>query len=188
MKKICLLLMGLMVVLTIIPARAQRGERFGIRAGYQSSAQYKNGSQVSDTDPLNYFYAGLFRDNKIIPALYLGVGVEYFQNGHTYNNGSDKWVLNYLSIPVYLKAKLGPVFALGGLGANFKLSEKIYFNGESMDPPDGHGSKTMDVPVFLGAGVRLSIFTIEARYHWGLVDINNGNSNQYFQIGGAISL
>jgi len=188
MKKVCFLLLVLMVTLTILPAKAQRGERFGIRAGYQSSAQYKGGSQISETDPLNYFYAGLFRDNKIVPALHLGVGLEYFQNGHTYNNGSDKWVLNYLSIPVYLKAKLGPVFALGGLAANFKLSEKIYFNGESMNPPSDQKSKTMDVPVFLGAGVKISIFTIEARYHWGLVEINHGATNQYFQIGAGISL
>lgn len=187
MKKVCLLLLVLMVTLTILPAKAQRGERFGIRAGYQSSAWYKGGSQLPGTDPLSNFYVGIFKDNKLLPAIHFGIGLEYFQNGYRINS-TDKRVLHMLSVPAYAKVKIGPVFGLAGIGANFKVSEKIFTNDVAASPSSEQKSKTVDFPFLIGAGVRISIFTIEARYHWGLVDINEGYSNQYFQIGGAISL
>ena len=93
-----------------------------------------------------------------------------------------------LSIPLYAKAKIGPVFGLAGIGANFKVSEKIYTNDVASSPTSEQKSNTVDFPLFIGAGVKISIFTIEARYHWGLVDINEGSSNQYFQLGAGISL
>jgi hypothetical protein len=187
MKKTFSFLFILMTVITVLPASAQRGERFGIRAGYQTSGWYKNGSELTGTDPLNSFYVGVFKDNKLLPAVHFGIGLEYFQNGYTINS-SNKRVLHMLSVPAYAKAKIGPVFGLAGIGANFAVSEKIYTNNVASSPSSDQKSKIVDFPLFIGAGVKISIFTIEARYHWGLVDINNGASNQYFQIGAGISL
>ena len=187
MKKTCSFLFILMVVIAVLPVRAQKGERFGIRAGYQNSAWYKDGSQLTGTDPLSNFYVGIYKDNKLLPAIHFGIGLEYFQNGYRINS-SDKRVLHMLSVPAYAKVKIGPVFGLAGIGANFKVSEKIYTNDVASSPSSEQKSKTVDFPLFIGAGVRISIFTIEARYHWGLVDINNGASNQYFQLGAGISL
>ena len=186
MKKICSLLLIFILAVTILQVKAQKGEKFGIRAGYQSSAWYKGGSQLPGTDPLSNFYVGVFKDNKILPAIHFGIGLEYFQNGYKINS-NDKRVLHMLSIPVYAKVKIGPVFGLAGFGANFNVSEKIFTNDVASSPSSDQKSKTVDFPFLIGAGVKFSIFTIEARYHWGLVDINEGYSNQYFQIGGAIS-
>lgn len=161
-------------------------DKFGIRAGYQNSNWYDSDGYVLG-DPLHNFYLGFFRDNKIVPALHVGVGLEYFQNGYKATNIDNKHVLHMLSLPVYGKAKIGPVFALAGLGINVKLSEKIILNDVSSKPTDDQKSETFDFPLFVGAGFKLLMFTVEARYHWGLVGINHGLHNRYLQIGAGIS-
>jgi hypothetical protein len=184
MKQLTIMLLVALFAMVFISAQAQ--EKFGIRAGYQGSALYKEGSRVPDTDPLGSFYVGVFRDNKIVPAFYIGTGIEYMQSGFKVDN-DNKLVLHYISIPVYLKAKIGPVFGLGGIGANFKVSEKLYVDGNSSSPASEDKSKMLDFPAFVGLGVKILMFTIEGRYHWGLVDINEGYKNRYFQLGAGIS-
>jgi hypothetical protein len=184
MKHLKLILLVAFFAFGVIATQAQ--DKIGIRAGYQASSLYKDGSQLPDTDPLGSFYVGLFRDNKIVPAIHFGIGLEYFQTGAKQDN-DNKLVLNYISLPVYLKAKLGPVFGLGGIGANFKIGEKIYVDGTSSKPSDEDKSKAVDFPVFVGLGFKILIITIEGRYHWGLTDINDGYKNQYFQVGAGIS-
>lgn len=184
MKKIFTLFLLALFALALVPAKAQK---IGVRAGYQMSNWYKDGSQLSGADPLSSFYIGLFKVKKIVPAVHFGVGLEYFQNGFKSASNVNKWVLSYISIPVHLDAKLGPFFALGGLGANFKVSEKVTVNGTTASATSEQKSKPMDVPVFLGAGVKILLFTFEARYHWGLVKINDGATNQYFQLGAGVS-
>ena len=184
MKKRNLMLFVVFFTFSLLSVKAQ--DKIGIRAGYQSSAFYKSGSQITGTDPYGSFYVGLFKDNKIIPAIHLGIGLEYMQTGMKMDD-NNKQVLNYLSIPVYAKVKIGPVFALGGLAGNFKVGEKVFVNGNSASPTDAQKSKTVDVPLFLGAGVKIMIFTLEMRYHWGLTQINNGASSHYLQLGAAVS-
>lgn len=187
MKKIYSLVLIAVFATAFLTANAQeKPEKFGIRGGYQLSTWNKNGTQLQGTDALNSFYAGLFKDNKILPALHFGVGFEYFQNGYKINS-SNKRVLHYLSLPLYLKAKIGPAFALAGFGANLKVAEKIFVNDQASNPTDEQKSKVVDFPFLLGVGAKFRSFTMEARYHWGLSDINNGAHNQYFQIGAGIS-
>jgi hypothetical protein len=187
MKNNFSILLVLLFAIMLLPAKAQnKGEKFGVRAGYQSASWHKDGSEVAGTDPLNSFYAGLFKDNKILPALHFGIGAEYFQNGYSLSSASKR-VLHYISIPLYLKAKIGPVFALGGFGVNFKVAEKIYSNNVAANPTDEEKSNTVDFPALLGLGAKISIFTIEARYHYGLAEVKDGAHNQYFQIGAGIS-
>lgn len=158
----------------------------GIRAGFQAATMVMDGNKPDTAHSLNSFYVGFFRDNKIIPLLHFGTGIEYFQNGISYTDNSDR-VLHTISVPLDLKVKLGPVFALGGIAANFKVSEKVKIGGESINPLEGDKSNWFDLPVFLGAGLKLAFVTIEARYHWGLVEARNGYYNQYFQVGAGIS-
>jgi hypothetical protein len=187
MKKIVSILFVLFFAGAFLHTSAQNGNKLGIRAGYQSSSWHKDGSQLTGTDPYSSFYVGLFRDNKIIPAVHIGLGLEYFQAGATMDN-DRKQVLNYLSVPAYLKVKLGPLFALAGVGANFKVGEKVYTGSSSAAPSASEKSKTFDCPFIAGAGVKILMFTIEARYHRGLVKINDaGASNQYLQLGAAVS-
>jgi hypothetical protein len=183
MRKIYMMLLLALFAVAFLPAKAQK---IGVRAGYQMSNFYKDGSGLNGADPLSSFYLGVFKVKKIIPAVHFGMGLEYFQNGFN-GTGDSKWVLHYISIPVYIEGKLGPVFALGGFGANFKVAEKVTLNGSTASATSEQKSKPMDVPVFLGAGVKLAMLTIEARYHWGLVKINDGAACQYFQVGLGIS-
>ena len=158
----------------------------GIRAGFQSAYMVEEGSKPDTANSLNSFYVGFFRDKKISPLLFFGSGLEYFQNGMKYP-GDTKRVLHTISIPLDLKLKLGPVFALGGAAANFKVAEKIVVEDNSVNPAEGNVSNWFDIPVFLGAGVKISIITIEARYHWGLLEVRNGLHSRYLQIGAGIS-
>lgn len=191
MKKLNqLLLIGLLGSL-VLPCSAQKeddkkgGHKVGgIRAGYQSSIYVKGGDQLTGTTPLEKFYVGLYRDTRIIPTLHFGSGVEYYQNGARIND-DNKRVLHYVGIPVYLKAKVGPIFALGGFEPSFKVSEKQYLAGNVSTP--NNKSNWFDAPFFLGAGLKILIITIEARYHWGTIGVYDGAYSQYLQIGAALS-
>lgn len=158
----------------------------GIRAGFHSASMVEEGSKPDTANSMNSFYLGFFRDQKISRMLYFSSGLEYFQNGLKYSNNSKR-VLHTISIPLDLKFKLGPVFALGGAAANFKVAEKIVVGDYSVNPADGNESNWFDVPVFLGAGVTIFFITVEARYHWGLIEVRNGLNNRYLQIGAGIS-
>lgn len=166
----------------------------GIRAGWQYSALYNNGNIVEDSDPLSSFYVGLFRENKLIPLLAIGTGIEYFQVGIVdKENSNTNLRLHYISIPIDLRVKLGPVYALGGLGLNFRVAEKWKVDGESFDPSDEVKSEVFDMPLFLGVGVKIAIIRIEARYHWGMFDVYkptdlvNEQNSQYLQVGLGVS-
>jgi hypothetical protein len=184
-----LFLIGLLIAVPL-SGKAQKedkgGKVGGIRLGYHAAALYKDGEKMAGTNNLENFYIGIFRDNKIAPLFRIGTGLEYFQNGAKIDN-DNKLVLHTLSIPVNFKVKLGPVFALTGVGANFKVSEKVFLDGTSTTPSDEDKSNFFDIPFYLGAGAKIWFISIEARYHWGLLDVNEGYSNQYLQIGAAVS-
>lgn len=187
MKKINSLVLAALLLTISLGINAQKkegGKIGGIRFGYHSAALYENGDMLPGTEHLQNFYIGFFRDNKLIPALHLGTGIEYFQNGGKVDN-DNKLVLHYLSVPLHIKAKLGPVFALTGFAPSFKVSEKVFVNGTNSTPDEK--SKGFDVPFYLGAGVKFLFITVEARYHWGIIELNNGVKSQYLQIGAGIS-
>lgn len=163
-----------------------KDKSMGIRAGYQSSGLFLDGSKYNGLDNLNSFYVGLSRDTKLIPVLHLGTGLEYFQNGARLDD-DNKVVLHYLSVPLHLKVKLGPVFALTGFSPSFKISEKIFENGEKRSPDSDEKSNWFDIPFHVGVGVQFLFITVEARYHWGMLELNDNVKQQYFQIGAGIS-
>jgi len=123
--------------------------------------------------------------NKLIPMLYAGGGLEYFQNGFQSTLIDLKRKLHYISVPLYLKVKFGPVYATAGTALNFKLAEKNILAGASVDPLS-EKSDVFDLPLQAGIGVKILMFSIEARYNWGMLDVNNGVKNQYFQLGLAV--
>jgi hypothetical protein len=163
------------------------GDKFGIRAGYQNSGLFVDGSKLTDAKNYNGYYLGVFKENKIIPLLSYGFGLDYMNTGSKVDNDTKR-ALNYLSIPIYVKAKLGPLYGLAGTGLNIKISEKLFVDGNSTSLSDSQKSKSLDYPVYLGGGFKILIVSIEGRYHWGLSEIINGSKNRYFQIGATISL
>ena len=158
----------------------------GIRGGWHSATLIMDGSEPYNANALSSFYFGFFNDNKIAPLLHFGKGLEYFQNGIAYTSNSER-ILHTISVPLYLKLKLGPVFALGGIAGNFKVSEKFSAGDYEVSPTDTGKSNWFDAPVFLGAGVKIFFVSVEARYQWGLIEVRNGLKSQYFQLGAAVS-
>jgi hypothetical protein len=170
----CLLFMG-------FEANAQG---IGVRSGYQVAFTNNSGNRIGDG--LGHFYLGAFKNNKlgIGSLLMLHTGVEYMQKGHRTDDANFRR-MDYLSFPVGLRVKLGPLFAQGGLNANIKLSEKYEVNGSNA-LNSSNETNSFDLPAHIGLGMKVLIFTIEARYHQGFMDVNNGNKNSYLQIGAAI--
>ena len=174
---------------------AQDTKLGGIRAGWQNSGLFDNGNLDENVDPLNAFYVGLFRENKIIPLLAFGTGLEYHQVGVKDKTLDDTDIkLHYLAIPLDLRVKLGPVFAAAGFSANFRVADKVRLLGEDItDSELVPKSEFFDIPFYLGAGVDILIFRVEARYHWGMLDVfkattdNNAQKSQYFQLGFGVS-
>lgn len=184
-------LLSVIIMLLIVHISNAQGEKSsnkvgGIRAGYHAATLVLPDNDVDTTSVLGGFYAGFYRDNKVASILSIGTGLEYFQNGTQYSENSSR-VLHTLSVPVSLKVNLGPVFALGGIGANFKVSEKLVYNDTNYDLSDDQKSNWFDAPAFLGAGVNIWKLTVEARYHWGLLEVIDGYHSRYFQLGAGLS-
>ena len=191
MRKTNLLLLATILLIYSVSAFGQDDKNRGVRAGWQNSNYYEDGNNSGDN--LSAFYIGVTGEKSILPLLKFGSGFEYFQNGISGSIGNDeyKFKAHTISIPIYLKLKLGPVFALGGAGANFTITQQYKLNDNSVDVPDAAKTNWFDVPVFAGIGVKILIVTIEARYHWGMLDASSSDLTnpqvQYFQIGAGIS-
>jgi hypothetical protein len=156
----------------------------GLRFGYHSSNLAKDGTNWGD--PVNSFYVGFTRDNQIIPLLHIGTGLEYFKNGVNLTDGIQR-DFHYLSVPISAKLKLGPVFAQTGFAPSFKVAERYVTDGNSEKPSDDMKAEWFDIPFFVGAGVKIWMLTLEARYHWGLLEVTDGYKSQYFQLGLGLS-
>ena len=187
MKRSIVIIFSIFLAL-ISSARAQeeKSRKNGIRAGYHAATMVYEGSKPDSVNALGSFYIGFFRSTKIATILHFDSGIEYFQNGLKYS-GNSKRTLHTISVPLDLRLKIGPVFAVGGAAANFKVSEEIKIGDNSYKPSDNNKSNWFDVAAFAGAGVKIWILTVEARYHWGLLETRNDLYSRYFQLGAAVS-
>ena len=170
------ILLFVLIAAFCITPDAQAQNKWGARAGWSNAGTFNDGDQIQGS--IGGFYVGLQRKHRLFGPLLLTSGLEFVQNGHRDNDDNYRR-LNYLSVPLGARVGLGPVFATGGAAANFRVSEKYYVDGDEIDD----NSDFFDVPLYLGAGINILIFQIEARYHWGLMDVNSGNKNQYLQLG-----
>ena len=192
--KFILLLCATIFGSTSVFAGDDEGGKKGIRAGWQSSTMTSNGSADS-ANAVNSFYVGLFGEKKLIPLLRLGYGLEYNSTGYKSNDKyfpiSSEYSRHNLAIPIYLQVKLGPAFVLGGVAPNFAIGNKLKIAGEDIDMTDDFKLGKFDAPVFLGLGLKITIISLEARYHFGTMDISNSDISDikqgYLQVGAAVS-
>ncbi len=180
----------LAVILTLctldLQAQDKEPDRVGgIRFGWHSSQFSKDGEAWSD-ESMQSFYAGFFRDNKIVPMFHFGTGLEYYKNGVKFDSDNHR-DFHYVSVPLNGKFKLGPAFALAGFAPSFKVAERIVTDGDSQKPTDAQKAEWFDIPFYVGAGVKLLFITIEARYHWGLLEVVDGYKANSFQLGLGLS-
>ncbi|WP_075591183.1 porin family protein [Labilibacter marinus] len=170
MKKITLLLLALVMTASFSSLKAG-DNKIGVRAGWQQTMFMYDGNKVGDN--LSGYYVGAFRDHQLVPLLRFSAGLELSQFGAEIEK--EKMAITYLGIPLALKAKLGPISAIGGSGINFKIGES-----------DGMDVNSIDIPVYLGAGFNILMIGIEGRYIWGLSDVADGIKNRGFQLGATI--
>lgn len=173
----------LVVILTFLSSSmfAQKEKNKGMRGGYISSNISKaEVDWLEDFDEgYKSFYVGFFNDTKIIPLLYFYTALDYYQTGQKLND-NNKLVLHYLSLPLGLKLKLGPAQAFGGVHGAVKVSSRLTLLGQSSSAKD---INTFDAGFFVGAGLKILFIGAEAKYTWGLVDIDNGYKNNFWQVG-----
>ena len=186
MNKILLVLALVAFLFSKGNAQDDKPQKNGIRVGYHAASMVKDGSKPEESKTLSSFYVGFFRSKKIGGILHFDSGIEYFQNGLKYT-GDAKRTLHTISIPLDLRLKIGPVYGIGGAAANFKVSESFDVGDNSFTPIDSDKSNWFDIAAFAGAGVKVWILSVEARYHWGLLEVRNDLYSRYFQIGAAVS-
>lgn len=191
MKNLPILLVSTFFFLLIAPSYGQNEKEARlniIRAGWNYSQYFNGNDALTGTTHYSSFYVGFAREVKIIPLLLFGSGAEYLQNGGKIDD-NNKRILHYIGVPLYLKLKLGPVYALTGFELSFKVAEQAYLLGQKYTPLEK--ANWFDAPFFLGAGVQIFIFAVELRYHWGTIAAYSSGEtevkSQYLQLGATIS-
>jgi hypothetical protein len=109
-------------------------------------------------------------------------GLEYMIAGAKQNEDTQLQ-LHYLVIPAEGMIKLGPFIGMAGLSGNIKIGDKLTLDGDEIDYPDGKKPNLFDVAANIGAGFNFLFLTLETRYYWGLLDVQDEWNNQYWQLG-----
>ena len=130
------------------------------------------------------FFVGYFREEKIVPLLRFTAGLEYFENGSKRDDDNNVRI-SYLSLPLSLKVKLGPVHAYGGGSALLRVGLTEKLNGVEAENANSR-FRRMDGAAFIGAGAKILFVGLDVRYHWGLANVFENYSNRYLQIGANV--
>lgn len=139
-------------------------------AGWNYS-KYVGGPEATDkSDYKSGLILGLNKDVKLTPFIWMNGGLLYYQNGAETDQGTYRF--DYLTIPVGVKVRLGPVYAMGGVYGAYRLTGKI---GDSK--VDQKDFNRLDFGTYAGAGIRILIFSLNLKYNWGLSDVTNGSSD-----------
>jgi hypothetical protein len=161
--------------------------QFGIKAGVNEAVL--KGRVGEDATYKTYFHAGVFYEAKLIgplsiqPELLYSLQGSQLKGATTVTNYTTQ--LNYIQVPILLKATLGPVFVEAGpqfgylVGANEKgtiqvrnVSGNVAFRDVDQSSNDSY--KRGEVALCAGLGLKLgSLIRVGGRFVAGLNDINN---------------
>ncbi|MDB4835103.1 PorT family protein [Cyclobacteriaceae bacterium] len=143
----------------------------------------------SGSEDASGFYAGILAEGRIVPLLFLQTGLKYNKNG--FKSGQDRVVLNYLTVPIAAKLKLGPIYALGGLYGAYRMGSKVKHDNGSDTKIDNDKINRWDWGLNAGLGVQIAMIGIEARYNFGMQDIYSGVgsiNNRYLELGATLRI
>lgn len=170
MTKTYLLL--LLSCLTFISLKAQKDDKphkITIIAGWNYSKVVSDSPNFEDTDYKSGLIVGINKDVKLTPFIWGNGGLLYYQNGADTEQGVLKF--DYLSIPAGVKLRLGPVYGMGGAYLAYRLSAKL--DDEDLNNNDFN---RIDFGTYVGAGVKFLIFSLNAKYNWGLSNLRDGTN------------
>lgn len=168
----------LVIALSLFSGVSFAQKNRGIRGGWIESEISKDDEGYVGRK-YRSFYVGFFNNQRIIPLLYFYTALDYYQTGSKYDD-NNKLVLHYISIPLGLKLRLGPVSAMGGVHGAVRVSSSYTLLGESRKL---EGLSTFDSGAFLGAGLHIVFIGVEAKYTWGLSSVKDGYKNNFWQVG-----
>jgi len=195
MKKILqLLLFAFVFIPTTIVLADDDDKPFykGIRVGWQQSNI--SNSEMGD---LSSFYAGFFGVKKIGAGKLISMysGLEFYQTG-AQENDDNKIVLSYISIPINLRVKIGPVYAFGGVNPAFKIMNEITAGGVDVsDFQLADGSKPYEVNTFdiggqVGVGAKFLFLGVEIKYNQGFLNVfkddTESSTTNHLQVGACV--
>ena len=170
-----LLKTSIFVILLSLFANSAQSQAWGVRAG----ANFASTSNSETTTKTGY-YAGFYRQFKIIPdLLYLQPELQYSNQGYETKTASTD--LNYLQLPVVAKLYLFKIFSLEtGPQFGYLVSDNV----------DGSTNlNELDTAWAFGLGIHLPLhISIDFRYTAGMNDIqdNVSSKNQVFQVGAGL--
>lgn len=152
----------------------------GFRIGYQNSTYGNSDGKVDDN--LDRGYVGFMRKIGKRNLFHLETGLEYMIAGAQLENDAQVQ-LHYLTLPLQGVVKIGPIVGLAGVNGNFRIAENYKLGDQEVDRSGDDKSKGFDVAVDAGLGFNILFMTIEARYYWGLIEVEDGWYNRYLQAG-----
>ena len=192
MKTLRLIALLLLVMTVVTSVSAQKDDKdkkpdlLTFTAGWSNSSF--TGADADNLKNRNGFFAGVRKDFKIIPLLRLNTGILFTQQGTSYDSDQiDDAKLGYIDLPVGLKFMLGPVYATGGLSANFKITEDFGSLPKEFEPD----IRAFDLDYSVGLGVKFLLFSLDLRWNNSFGDITKGDEelkNSYFLIGLGVSI
>jgi hypothetical protein len=175
------LLLALLMLFGQGSVATAQGREFGLRAGVMGALTYNGGEMVEDALASLYggFYVGRPLGSTFFPSWISGL--EYTQYGYMTDDQNFRR-LHYLGVPLAVRLHFGPWHLQTGVSANFKFYERWVDNGDDILYL-GNRSFWFDLPIQLGGGVKISDVIIEARFHFGWLDVFEGNKNNALQLG-----
>ncbi|RZL08165.1 MAG: PorT family protein [Hymenobacter sp.] len=165
--------------------------QFGIKAGVNEAVL--KGRVGEDATYKTYFHAGVFYEAKLIGPLSIQPELLYSLQGSQLKGNSIlngvttdyTTQLNYIQVPILLKATLGPVFVEAGpqfgylVAANENGTVQVRTTSgtvafRNMDQSSTGSYKRGEVALCAGLGLKLgSLIRVGGRFVAGLNDINN---------------
>ncbi len=179
MKNLKNILAGVLVLAGVSQIQAQENSpSLGIKGGYNMSNLYTE--DVDDQNVLSGFNVGLFATLPLSSSVALQPELIYSTKGaelqydNLFAQGTAKFRLNYIEVPVLIKANLTKNFNIHfGPYAAFLVDSKITNQGQDGNinfeqEIDKEDLNTVDYGVAAGVGFDFDSFGIGARYNYGL--------------------
>jgi len=128
------------------------------------------------------FYEGYYRNLLNVPLYSLSLGLEYHTAGGEI--GAYEQRLNYISLPLNNRFKLGPAYADLGVEMAILVIEKWRQDHSEIDIPDGYEAERTDLLLHAGVGCRVvANLSVMVRYRMGLMDVYEGYRNIGWEFG-----
>jgi len=182
------------LAITLLLLASQAHAQFGIKGGVNQAVL--SGRVGEDATYKTYFHAGIFYELKLIGPLSIQPEALYSLQGSqlkgtsTITSTDYKTQLNYIQVPILLKATFGPLYVEAGpqfgylVSANEEgrvqvrnTSGQVAFRDVNQSATDNY--KRNDFALCAGVGVKLgSVVRVGGRFTAGLNDINDA---QYLQ-------